>query len=794
MLDRIALLLCVALLASPALSAADEADKEIRGEDVVYLKEGRTLRGTITNETKDVVTIAAAGGTGTFPMSDIDRIVRRNPPERAYGFRADDAVETFDSQFEIATWCVEVAQLLDEGEKHFLDANRLNPQDRRTYEALLELFARQDEAEKTPDRRNTEMGVYLRGIDEGITLLQLPYRAAVSLAYSGESTGAIHLLKKMLDFPYAQDEPETQAQAQNLLAQLLESEGRRPEARALVDRILSGRDDDAAIGFLLMRSSWLLEDFAAGNSESGAQLTESLDKIFAIDPTHGRANALRACQEMLQEEFTDAAKSISRSLQGGVLELMTAAALNYARSGDFKKAADALGRIKPNDETRFEHSAVKAYLLQNLGEDEAAAKLLQELVDTGVAPWQIWILYLQSILANPSEEDDSAVLARVEEETGRYLEQFAANPVAFSECAVFLGDLALRRGDGTKARRWLDYVAVERTPDAELLLRIGQAHLLPGGERRRAREALTQAHELDDEDLDIRNSLGYLEYLDGELAKSRAWFEGVLDEFPDKEVNVDDPPPVIAYALRGREQAHFGLREEMWSDTFGRESGERVDNNWEQDQKVGIDIRLRNGTVHFDGRQRAEDDGLTVLWRRLESLDRISRVRARVRAAKGIRARIGLRLEEETGLTGLVLYRDLDGTLAFSLNNEGSPPEDVKAPPEDADDEAETAGGNGDGEDDDKKDPYAMRRVIWEDDGEEHIIEIRLVEGKRQEASLYFDGQRVARNVRLPVNRRTRGLRVGVSGQAAIDTTYRFEVSEFQIFRFRPDGRELEKR
>ena len=66
--------------------------------------------------------------------------------------------------------------------------------------------------------------------------------------------------------------------------------------------------------------------------------------------------------------------------------------------------------------------------------------------------------------------------------------------------------------------------------------------------------------------------------------------------------------------------------------------------------------------------------------------------------------------------------------------------------------------------------------------------------GRRGEAELFFDGQRVARNVKLPVSRRSRGLRVGVSGQAEIGRTYRFEVSEFQIFRRRPDGRELRKR
>ena len=90
---------------------------------------------------------------------------------------------------------------------------------------------------------------------------------------------------------------------------------------------------------------------------------------------------------------------------------------------------------------------------------------------------------------------------------------------------------------------------------------------------------------------------------------------------------------------------------------------------------------------------------------------------------------------------------------------------------------------------------FDLRRVVWPDDGKEHVLEIRFADGRTRSAELYFDGERVARKIRLPFGRRSRGgIRVGVSGQAPLETRYRFDVTGFEMFRRLPEGREQRRR
>ncbi|MEM7262581.1 MAG: hypothetical protein AAF488_11370, partial [Planctomycetota bacterium] len=340
------------------------------------------------------------------------------------------------------------------------------------------------------------------------------------------------------------------------------------------------------------------------------------------------------------------------------------------------------------------------------------------------------------------------------------------------------------RGEPAEARRGLAYAAQTDSGDFELLVRVGCAELGEGGNLRRARIHLEKAQELNPRDLDLRNALGCLEYRSGNFAEARRWFQGVVDQFPEEDQEASEPEARLAYAQRGLQQVSGVLDEELWVDNFDRE-GERILNNWTDQQTFGIKISLSDGKAVFDGQQKFEDDGLTVLHRPLE-VDDLSRFRVRMRMVNGgERTRIALRIEDKTGSEGIVFYRDLDGVLAFAENSRSKFEEHRPREPKSDSGEEGDGGGEGSSDDNEEKDPFDLKRVVWENDGEWHTIEIRIDSERSGQADLYFDGVRVAREVRLPSRGRS-GLRLGVSGQAELGVRYRLEIDDFEIFRRRP--------
>ncbi|MCA8962321.1 MAG: hypothetical protein KDC38_17470, partial [Planctomycetes bacterium] len=432
-------------------------------------------------------------------------------------------------------------------------------------------------------------------------------------------------------------------------------------------------------------------------------------------------------------------------------------------------ASELLATVRNVQSAQELSKLIAAYIHENRGELDAARELIQGAVAQDGASWQTWLIYL-SALDRLQPDTDLRPAAE------HFLGMFGHNPVAFSECAILLGDDALGRGDAAEARRWLAYAAETRKDDFELLLRLGVAHLGEGGSLVRARELLTAAQRIDAQDLDLRNALGCLEYRSGNLTAARGWFEGVVGDFSDQDRDLAEPPATLAYAERGLRQIRGCLDEEMWADDFER-AGDRVLNNWTDVQTFGVRVALQSGVVSFDGRQEYEDGGLTILHRPID-MERFSRFRCRIRLSGGADdARVALRLESSDGGDGIVFFRDTDGVLAFAQNSRSKAELHRPVSPV-----AESDATQGQERPDD---PYDMKSIVWEDDHEWHVLELRVNPDRSDQAELYFDDQRVARDIKLPGRGRT-GLRVGVSGQAPLGRQLRFEIDDFQIYRARP--------
>ncbi|MFN0057169.1 MAG: tetratricopeptide repeat protein [Planctomycetota bacterium] len=774
---------------------AQEVDDEIRLLDTIRLKNGNEFQGVILSEDPYRVEFqrrtglqATGGPIITYNRDDIAAIVPHNWPRDIY-VRKARVTKAHDAggQHELARWCHATCQdpkipddqrLWDEARKHFELATAIDPMLPTAYQALLELYARTPDSQKTMDQHNAEMGVYLRGLRAGISIPELAFRAARVLEALGEPEGASLMLERLLANASALELALREA-VETEYVRLLEATGRRADAQEFM-KVIGQRGGDTSVDLLLIKLNWLLESMAQGDATAAAAIDETAAAVLKLDPESGRAFLLRGTRHMLAGDYDRAAQDFTQAIQQGMVsaEPILTVVLNYALSGFGKKALEMLGSVSTHNvpEQQINQQLVRAYLLENSGDLKNAWDLIRQSATAELTTWQARIVYLQALdRFEPSASFDALV--------GAFLKDYAQNPVAFAECALLMGDRALRVGDGARARRWIDYAASVLPLDIELALRLGHAQLLEGGDLERARQVLEDALRRDNKNLDVRNALGCLEYRAGNLELARAQFDKVLAGFDKAALEAAEPQPALAYALASRAQIEATLTEELWRDDFERENAKKLLNNWVDAMSYGVELGIRGGAAAFQGTQKFEADALTMFHRTFDGELPVRRVRARFKLVSGMdRARVALRCEDAQGVEGLVFYRDLDGVMCFALNSrdksESFRPAETAAVAVPAESTAASA--------ERRDDPFKLQRVVWPLDGHPHRLEIRAT-GETGVAELYFDDERVASNVRVPI--RARGqLRVGVSGQAELGVNYDFEVLDFEVFRRKAVG------
>ncbi len=747
----------------------DERDTEVREFDRVVMKTGEELTGEIYDDTPIQFWLRMKDGAQKFLTEDVQRIDRRNPPEAAYRARKRLLDDTDpDAQRTLAEFCVQY-ELRPESIKHYEALAKLSPADPDVYLALLAIYQQTPDIQKTGERRDQEIAVCSRGIRAGVLNPDLHYRVARLVELTGDQDMAIYLLRRVLELPEAAIENHRKRIKKDLV-RLLVATGDPEAAERELDSD-GGAEGQSEIELLVLKAKWLLEDVAAGDDNAKAKFNETIEQAIALDRDNAGARLLRACYLLLEEDFEAAQKSFTEAMSRGASgpSLALSYALNFARSGDSRLATELLATVRNAPGADELSKLIQAYIHENLAEDEAAWELIQEAVGEEGASWQTWLIYLQALTRFQPDTD-------IRPAAEHFLSMFGHNEIAFSECAILLGDAALRRGDGAEARRWLAYAAETDSGDFELLLRLGCAHLAEGGDLVRARRALEQAHELDAIHQDVRNALGCLEYRSGNLEIARRWFTGVIGEYEEKMLDESKPPKTLAYALRGIQLVEGVLDEELWVDSFDRE-GSSILNNWVEQETFGVTMSLQGGAATFDGTQAYEADGLTVLHRALDP-EELSRFRCRIRLSRGAdKTRVALRFENMDGTEGIVFFRDLDGVMAFAENSKRE--FEAHRPKEEASPDGATPKDS-----DEADDPFDMQRAVWKADAKWHVLEVRLDPKQPGKAELYFDGVRVARNVKIPGRGRA-GLRCGVSGQAALGVPYRFEVDDFEVFRRR---------
>lgn len=775
-------LLALASFGAPTVGAQDGPDLEVREYDTIFKKDGTTLTGTILEENVALIELMTTHRAKlSIRPEDVERIQRRVTAEQAFENRLQYNFDPKNAEhyFQLAQWSQQHPELQEKTTDAFLRTVELDPSRGDAFLSLFPLLDQTAPVDLSGADRDRQLGAFLGGMDAGLEMLQLPSRTAELFEAMGDRESAIFMLRRALAVPEeVRSQDPVGATVEQRLAVLLNQEGKREEARELVEDILGQREDGAAQKLLQMRAAWLLEDLSQGKADVEQRFLDTIQRLLAVDPKDPDAYLLRGSYRLMKEDFEGANQDLYKAGEVGAMGgvPIVTYALQFALQGEFKKANEALAQIRKVTAVRHQHRMVSAYLLENQGELEQAVELLKESVAEADAPWQAWVLYLQTL----AKADPNADLQR---EGQPFLERFQDNPVAFAEGALLLAQHALQEGDEAGARRWLDYAGMVNEGDAEYYLATAHAHLREGGDPRRARAALTLALELDPEGIATRNALAFLEYREGNFGAARDLFDEVIARFSEEQRDEATPPAELAYALRCREFVAAAIADETWRDDFNRASGDKVLNNWDEQETFNVEIGLRDGAASFRGQQDFEDDGLTVLSRSLSG-DRLVRIRMQVRIKTGASAlRLGLRLEDEDQQNGIVFLRDKDGVLKFSLNRgDGSTVFEVPDPatvPEGQEEEPDS---------DDPSARFDMVRVEWPADSEVHVLEIELDRDQKGSGSLYFDGVRVARNVDIPFRGRRGDINVGVSGSALKGKSYDFEVLNFEIFRQIPEG------
>ncbi len=398
----------------------------------------------------------------------------------------------------------------------------------------------------------------------------------------------------------------------------------------------------------------------------------SYERLLAIWPQDAEAN-LGAARVLAGEGDLAAAKArVSRALELAPQDpdLLLARGHLHRLSGALPAARadlEAALRGEPADTLtprgRQARAALALVLIQQ--GDFETARLFAEQADgppgSGVAR------LVRALLAELSGdlpaaavhyEEASRLLAPRDGEA-HYMRAFAlakggdpAGAAAALEAAVAAGfdfELATRslinlaRGLGRAAdEAQLTELLVRGTPDPSprLLAALGRVQL---AQRRHdeARRLFARGLEREPDHLDCLRGMAYLAYVEGDRAGARALFERVL------KLRAGDP-----WATQGLRSLDEARTRRVWTDGFDR-AGPDVLGGWTVEASFGVDVRLQEGDLRFEGTQANSAEGRTRVGRSVSG-EQVVKLEAVFRPSELNAARFGIRFE--TGSHKVVLW------------------------------------------------------------------------------------------------------------------------------------------
>jgi len=374
----------------------------------------------------------------------------------------------------------------------------------------------------------------------------------------------------------------------------------------------------------------------------------------------------------------------------------------------------------------------------------------------------------RAIELRPHDPYAHYLLARFFERTGNLEQALAelrkANEQApdVTEILGELGTTLLRLEQPTDARRYLEELARRRPESADTHALLASAWFA----ERRYREARAADDRALGLEPDHRLALlvrAALDYRDGGEGVYQAI--GALDRVAgpaeeDEPQSESATDPLGDYALTYRAAIEDNQAKCRWEDGFNRV---QIVRDWELEQGHGVQIKLADGSIRFEGIQKPRNEELTFLEREMEHRQ-VVRFEARLRADTSPKARVGIAItlrgrRSDSEVQGGILFgRDPRGRLAYRVIERGEPGDWVVL-------------------DTDWPGSEWVTLAIENHDLEEGFFR------------LLADGREVARDIEIRVLRKPRSpVRVGLFTTASIGTRIEVEADDVEVIMIREES------
>ncbi len=565
------------LVPPPAPASADPGANPDAGKgDVVLKRDGSTLKGKILSQSDTEIVIQTTGGRQKVDMKEVASFDWKTatPKQRYESDAAKLDPKDADGHQKEADLC-EKNGLVPEAVKEWEAVLKADPKRLAACFALGDLYRRAMDLDG-------EMGLYRRICATGGSGGEKVWiRLGKLLAALGLREDAIAAYEAGVKaYPVAID-------AKMELALALARVGRIEEAATLADRAEKGGSGDARCP--VVRG---LVEFERGNDPEADKLLPSADVAADADAALARGVlGVRAARKD-PTRLADAATAFKKALQLSPTSTdawvdLGLCLLLAGKNAEADLCFSTATALDPSIARAECGRGLVALALAKL--DEAAARF-----DTAAK-------------LDPTDGYPSYALGKARLEQGNADEAWKALLAASKaggrtpDLAVSLGLAALAKQDHADAIAFLEGASREGGASGGILAALGIAKL-GRGDGQGAYAAFKDALKVDPNNVAALSGLGYYFYFGKQPAEAQRNFNDVL--------KID---AANAYATDANARVTETASRTLWEDNFDREDRAELGRQWNEIERSGVEITLKDKRAKFGGRQGVKDDEMTTL-------------------------------------------------------------------------------------------------------------------------------------------------------------------------------------
>lgn len=718
---------------------------EVREYDRIIRKQGlETMEGNIApeNETEDKIFIFPSAYKSTLPIGilkkNILRIERKRGPLDIFNFKLRYAKlkgnDTPEGLYEVANWAAPYEELrphIIELGKKIIDKN---PSYAEAYLLLSDTYQAKREKEGATEKLDDEeIGIYRKASKNDVNSPILKLRLGRLLASRGLEVQAMEA------FEAAAIEAEKLALASMVRtarmgrAGILMQRKKYTQAKIIYEDVLREEADNFAA--LVALGKCLVE---TGDYDEAEQ---RLLAAVEIESTTAEPFLALSRMRLIQSDLQGALDMVEKVLEIGTngAEALTLKGLALARAGYFPEASARLSEALDAGGGVETHMAI-GYLRENMKDYAGAADAYRTVI---MLDNEMAAAYYHLASALLSVGDGSQF-----DEADRLLD--SALKKGFDTVLTFelKSAIARARHNFEDAARYLRY-AIAGRESADRYYALGLV-MMRMGKSDEAEVQFKKALTLDERHDGALYGLGY-------ILRNRENLEGALEYF---KLALALKPDELRYKL-AVERTRDTSSQEVWIDSFDRPDGDDAHRLWEEVEKYGVTIKIKNKRCVFEGTQRGDKADRTIMVRteemRKKNNTRFARFEARIDGSESEGARYGIRIEEKSH-GAIVLAKDFDGRPIVyhrAESGEWSEPQQLDLP---------------------GFDPKAT-----------HNLAIEIADRKKGEFAIYVDNELVM-TLKKSYLARSRNVRLGIYGQAPKDTPWKLTVEKVKIFWQKPVG------